>query len=71
MKRRRTGAACTNEDNMLSRWSGSRRSWEMDKDWDSFVCAAEQVSEGSLQKDKNGDNELLKTTSGEDENRKK
>ena len=43
MKRRRTGAACTNEDNMLSRWSGSRRSWEMDKDWDSFVCAAEQV----------------------------
>ena len=57
MKRRRIGAAYTTSDNLLARWSGSMKWCETDKDWDSFVCFAEDVCKRAMKNDRKGDNE--------------
>ena len=43
MKRRRAGVVHTNWDNLMVKWSGSQRWWEVSKDWKSFVQTAEDL----------------------------
>ena len=38
--RRRAGVVHTNWDNLLLKWSGNQRWWDVSKDWKSFVKTA-------------------------------
>ena len=48
MKRRRAGVVHTNWDNLMMKWSGSQRWWEVSNDWKSFVKMAEDLCKRTL-----------------------
>ena len=73
MQGRRTGATYTNWENLLTKWSGNTRWWETDKDWNSLVCAAEEVSKRMMKRDMEGGNEChkMKVSKNEDDDNRK
>ena len=65
MKRRRARTAYTNWDNLMKKWSGTSRWWEVDKDWIKFVSAVEEGKQSSEAP------EAKNKTNVEDEHRKR
>ena len=51
MKRRRAGVVHTNWDNLMMRWSGCQRWWEVSNDWKSFAKTAEELCKRTLERD--------------------
>ena len=70
MKRRRSGVAHTNWDNLLMKWNGCKRWWELSKDWKSFVKTAEEPCKRILKKDEDKIVRGLSLTEGKDERSK-
>ena len=56
MRRRRSGVVHTNWDNLMVKWSGSQRWWEVSNDWKSydwksFVKTAKDLCKRTLERD--------------------
>ena len=51
MKRRRAGVVHTIWDNLMMKWSGSQRWWDVSNDWKSFVQTAEDWCRRTLERD--------------------
>ena len=51
MKRRRAGVVHTHFDNLMMKWSGCQRWWEVSNDWKSFVKTAEELCKRILKRD--------------------
>ena len=51
MTRRRAGVVHTNWDNLMIKWSGCQRWWEISNDWKSLVKTAEELCKRILRKD--------------------
>ena len=50
----------THWDNPLTKWSGNMRWWATNEEWNSFVCAAEEISKRLMKKDMNGESQFHK-----------
>ena len=61
MNRRRAGVVHANWDNLMLKWSGSQKWWEVSKDGISFVKTAEDLRERTL---KESNSRRVSSTSG-------
>ena len=66
MKRRKAGVVHTNWDNLMVRWSGSQRWWEVSNDWKSFVKTAEELCTRTLGKHEDKKRRECSLTGSED-----
>ena len=51
MKRRRAVVVDTNWDNLMMKWSGIQRWWQVSNDWKSLVKTAEDLCKRTMERD--------------------